>query len=171
MDLKISIRSQLYALRELSIISAVYIFCMYFLYVKTEFDLFKILFLSTFVFYFLVLLLPVLILHVNYLCNQHKNIKIEYDMLIVDDRIYSGSDIDRINVFASYQHFNDSVGVTALPYNDYYYYLEICLKDGKQINLSSLIDYKIDEIIKKNLQSVNVVEQPSTFLSLLIKKA
>ena len=170
MDLKISIKSQLHALRELLIISVVYLGGMYFLYIKTEFDLFKILFLSTFIFYFLVLFLPVIILHVNYLNNnKHKIIIIEQNKLTIDDVIYSGENIDKVNIYASRQHFNDSVGASALPYNDYYYYLEVCLKDGKQINLSSLLDYKIDEIFKENFKFVNIIKKSSTFALLLMK--
>ncbi|SHM15532.1 hypothetical protein SAMN05444267_103627 [Chryseobacterium polytrichastri] len=42
MNLKITLKSQLQALRELIIISIIYFVLMYFLYVNTEFDLFKI---------------------------------------------------------------------------------------------------------------------------------
>ncbi len=72
MDLKITLKSQLYALRELIIISIVYFGLLYLLYSNTEFDLFKILFLSTFAFYSIVFLLPVIVLHINYLNNTYK---------------------------------------------------------------------------------------------------
>ncbi|WP_370901305.1 hypothetical protein [Chryseobacterium gossypii] len=170
MILKVSIKSQLHALRELLIISMVYLGGMYFLYIKTEFDLFKILFLSTFIFYFLVLFLPVIILHINYLNNNvYKNIVIEQNKLIIDNLVYKEDNIDKINIYATRQHFSDSVGVSALPYNDYYYYLEVCLKDGRQINLSSLLDYKIDKIFKENFKSINIIEKPSPFALLFIK--
>lgn len=169
MDLKISLKSQLYALRELIIISIVYFGLMYFLYLNAEFDLFKILFLSTLVFYFIIFLLPIIILHINYLNNTYNHIKIEQNRLKINNIIYVGNDIDKIKVYATSQHFSDSVGASTLPYNDYYYYVEICLKDGKKINLSSLIDYKIDKIIRENFKTIEIIEHPSPFPMLLIK--
>ncbi|MEN2436854.1 hypothetical protein AAH994_15680 [Weeksellaceae bacterium A-14] len=169
MDLKISLKSQLYALRELIIISIIYFGLIYFLYLKAEFDLFKILFLSTLVFYFIVFLLPVIILHMNYLNNTYRHIKIEQNQLTINNITYARSEIDKIKIYATSQHFSDSVGVSALPYNDYYYYVEIRLKSGKKINLSSLIDYKIDKIIRDNFKTIELINQPSPFIMLLIK--
>ena len=84
MNLKITLKSQLKALIELIIISIIYFGLMYFLYVNTEFDLFKILFWSTFSFYFLIVVLPVAILHINYLNNNcFKEIVIDKNRLIV----------------------------------------------------------------------------------------
>ena len=140
----------------------------FFLYIKVEFELFRILFLSTFLLYLLIFLLPVIILHINYLNNnKYQNVIVEKNKLILNNILYN--EIEQINIFATHQHFNDSVGVSALPYNDYYYYLEICLKGGEKIILSSLFDYKIDEIFKKNFESVKIIENPSSFGSLLIK--
>lgn len=169
MDLKISLKSQLYALRELLIISIVYFGLIYFLYLNAEFDLFKILFLSTFAFYFIVLLLPVMVLHINYLNNTYKHLRVEQNKLTINNAIYTENEIDKIKIYATAQHFSDSVGVSALPYNDYYYYIKVDLKNGEKINLSSLIDYKIDKIITENFKTIGIIEQPSTFVMLLTK--
>lgn len=169
MDLKISLKSQLSALKELIIISMVYYGLVYFLYLNAEFDLFKLLFLSTFVFYFIAFVLPVMVLHINYLNNTCKLVRVEHNKIITNNTIYRESDIDKIRIYATSQHFSDSVGASALPYNDYYYYLEIVLKDGEKIKLSSLIDYKIDKIIKENFKTIETIEQSSTFVMLLTK--
>lgn len=143
---------------------------MSFLYIKVEFDLFKTLFLSTFFLYILAFFLPVVILHFNYLSHsKYENIAIEENKLRINKDLFINSDIDQINIFATNQHFNDSVGVSALPYNDYYYYIEICLKTGDRIILTSLLDYKMDLIIKENFKSINIVEKNSTFTSLLVR--
>ena len=81
----------------------------------------------------------------------------------------SENEIDKIKIYATSQHFSDSVGVSALPYNDYYYYIKVDLKNGEKINLSSLIDYKIDKIITENFKTIGIIEQPSTFVMLLTK--
>ncbi|KGE13067.1 hypothetical protein [Sphingobacterium deserti] len=169
MDLKISLKSQLYALRELLIISNVYFGLIGFLSFNAEFNLFKILFFSTFSFYFLVYLLPVIVLHVNYLNNTYKHVRVERNKLTVNNATYTEKEIDKIRIYATSQHFSDSVGVSALPYNDYYYHIEVVLKNGKKINLSSLIDYKLDTIITENFRTIEIIEQPSTFVMLLTK--
>ncbi|MHA3044645.1 hypothetical protein JSO61_004800 [Riemerella anatipestifer] len=169
MDLKITLKSQLYALRELIIISIVYFGLLYLLYSNTELDLFKVLFLSTFVFYFIVFLLPVMVLHINYLNNSYKQLSIEQNKLTINNTIYTENEIDKIKIYATSQHFNDSVGVSALPYNDYYYYIRVDLKNGEKINLSSLIDHKIDKIITENFKNIKIDKNASSFVSLLIK--
>lgn len=169
MDLKISLKSQLYALRELIIISIVYFGLVYFLYLNTEFDLFKMLFLSTFVFYFIAFLLPIIILHTNYLNNTYKHITVGQNRLVINNTVYVGKDIDKIKIYATSQHINDLAGAYTLPYAMCYYYVEICLIDGKKINLSSLIDYKIDKIIRENFKTIEIIEQPSLFIMLLTK--
>lgn len=170
MNLKITLKSQLKALRELIIISIIYFILMYFLYVNTEFDLFKILFWSTFSFYFLIVVLPVAILHINYLNNNcFKEIVIDKNRLIVDAIEYSSQDINEINIFATKQHFDDSTGAYSFAYNDYYYHIEICLKNNEKIILSSLLDYKLDKILKENFNSVKITENAGGLFSLLIK--
>lgn len=169
-NLKISLKSQILALKELIIVSTVYFGIMYFLYVNTEFDLFKILFLSTFSFYFLIIALPVVILHVNYLnYNYFKEIIIDKNRLIADAIEYRSEDINEINIFATKQHFDDSTGAYSFAYNDYYYYIEICLKNKKKIILSSLLDYKLDKILKENFDSVKTTENAGGLFFLLIK--
>ena len=170
MDLRISLKSQLYALREIIIISIIYCGLAFFLYLNVDFSAFKILFLATFFFYFFALLLHVLILHINYLNNCTKErVIVELNKLTIGKNVFVENDINVINIYATSQHFSDSVGVSASAYNDYYYYVEINLKNGKKINLSSLLDYKIDKLIKENFNSIEIKEYPSNFLLLLIK--
>jgi hypothetical protein len=170
MKLEISVKNQFQALKELLIISFIYFGLICFLFLYAEFDLFKILFLSTFAFYFFIILLPVLILHVNYLItNKYQEIMVENNKLFLDNEIYTINDIDKINLYATNQHINNLTGAYTPPYAKCYYYIEICLKSGIQINLSSLIDYNIDKIIKENFKTIVIKEYPSNFLLLLIK--
>lgn len=172
MNLKISLISQLQALKELIIISVIYCIILYFLYIKVEFDLFKMLFLLTLCFYILIVALPVVILHINYLNNSYrKEIGINANRLVINKIEYSSEDIENINIFATKQHFNDSTGAYSFAYNDYYYYMEVCLKNNEKIILSSLITYKLDKILIENLPSVKFIEKPSTFLLLLINRS
>lgn len=169
MNLKISLKSQLKALKELIIVTFVYCIFLYFLYEKVEFDLFKMLFLSTGCFYLLIIFLPVILLHVNYLSkNNYKEIFIDKNKLILDDNIYCSKDIDIINIFATNQHFNSSVGAYSFAFNDFYYYIEIQLNNKEKIILSSLINYKIDEILMANFPQIKIVKKTSTFFSLFI---
>ena len=170
MDLKISFKSQFYALREIIIISIVYFGLLCLLYLKAEFGLFKVLFFATFIFYLIVLLLPVIVLHVNYLNSEFRCIRVEQNKLTINNYVYTDNDIEKIKIYATSQHFKNYVGAYALPYNDYYYYIELNLKNGEEINLPSLFDYKIDEIFKQNFSTVEMVEKPSSFMMLLMKK-
>ena len=83
MHLEVSFKTQFRALRELVIISIVYFGFMIFIYVKVEFELFKILFLSTLVLYFVVFFTPVVLLHTNYLKSKLNSIKIEQEKNVV----------------------------------------------------------------------------------------
>lgn len=171
MNLKISLKSQIQALKELIIVSLIYLGIMSFLYVKTDFDLFKILFYTTFCFYLLIILLPVIILHVNYLNNNNfKEVSIYKNKLVIDNKEYDTECIKYINIYATYQHFNNSVGSYSFAHNDYYYYSEIILKNNSEkIILTSLLDYKLDKILRENFDSVKIVEHMGGFFSLLIK--
>jgi|SRR5690606_2955206 len=169
MTLKISLKNQLYALREIIFISLFYFGLVCFLYFKVEFELFRILFFSTLFFYLLVFLLPVLVLHINYLNKQnYERVSIEENKLIVGEAIYTVESISGINIYATAQHINNRSGAYTLPYAMYYYYVEIALKKGDKIILSSLLDHKIDRILKENFKTVEIIENPSSFLSLLI---
>jgi len=171
MDLKISLRSQLFALKEMIVISIVYFGLLYLLYLNTDIEGFKILFLGTFVFYFIIVLLPVVVLHINYLHNAYKDIKVEENKLTVNNKImYTAMDINQINIYATAQHINDVTGAFTPPYAMCYYYIEINLKSRKNIILSSLIDYKMDQIIKNKFKTIKIIEHPSTFAMLLINK-
>src|SRR5690606_5622295 len=97
MNLKISLRSQLFALKEMIIISMVYLGIIFFLYLNTDIDAFQILLLGTFVFYFIIVLLPVIILHINYLNNSYKYIQVKENELTVKNTTYITNDIDQIN--------------------------------------------------------------------------
>jgi len=163
MHLTVSSKSQFRALRELIFISAFYFCSMIFLFLKVEFGLFKILFLSTLVFYFIGLFLPVYILHKNYLKTKYKLLRIQENRADINECIITGTDIEKIKIYASYQHFDGLVGVSALPYNDYYYYVELHLNEGKIITLTSLLDYKLDKILKENFKDVIFIEVVTSF--------
>lgn len=163
MDLKVSSKSQFRVLRELIFISAFYFCCMIFFYLKVEFGLFKVVFLSTFVFYFIGFFLPVYVLHANYLKNKYNLLKIEENRAEINGCIATGNDIEKVKIFATYQHFDGLVGGTALPYNDYYYYVELHLKEGKIIRLTSLLDYKLDKILQKHFKDVAFIDVVTPF--------
>ncbi len=171
MNLKISIKSQILALRELIIVSIIYFGTMSFLYLKTDFDVFKILFFSTICFYFLVILLPVVILHINYLNNNSfKDISVYKNKLVIGNKEYHAENIQSITLYATHQHFNNSVGAFSFAYNDYYYYVEITLQNSSEkIILTSLLGYKLDKILRENFESVKTIEHMGGFFSLLIK--
>ena len=167
MHLEVSFKTQFRALRELVIISIVYFGFMIFIYVKVEFELFKILFLSTLVLYFVVFFTPVVLLHTNYLKSKLNSIKIEQNKLEIDGNQIVSNDIEKIKIVATYQHFDKMVGASALPYNDYYYYVEIYLNNGQSLKLTSLLDYKIDEILKKFLSDVKFTNVISSYSYIL----
>lgn len=169
MVFKITPKTQFHALKEVIIISLVYMGFVYFLYINVELALFNILFLSTFGYYFIFLLLPVIILHFNYLDTKVKEVTIEENRLVINDQFYTQKDIAQITEFATYQHFNGHIGATAQPFSDYYFYVEITLKDGKKLNLSSLLGYEIDKALAENFKGINFNKINSGFFRLLMK--
>lgn len=170
MKLKVSYKSQLYALKDLIFISVIYFGGIFFLQGILEMQLFKIIFISTFFLYLVAFFLPVVLLHFNYLIKgECKEVIIKKNKFILGNSLYSFNEIEFINIYATYQHFNESVGVSTLPYNDYYFYIKIHLNGNRTIILSSLIDYKIDQIFIENFPSVKIIKKPSTYVSLFIK--
>lgn len=163
MHLTVSSKSQFRLLKELIFISAFYFCSMIFFFLKVEFGLFKIIFLSTFVFYFIGLFLPVYVLHINYLKTKCKSLIIEKNKAIFNGYTITETDIEKIKIYASYQHFDGLVGVSALPYNDYYYYVELHLNNGKTIELTSLLEYNLDTILKENFKDVIFIEVVTSF--------
>lgn len=167
MHLEVSFKTQLRALRELIIISIAYIGLMIFIYVNFDFELFKILFLSILCLYSIAYFMPVFVLHRNYLKSKLNSIKIEENKIEIDGNQIVSNEIEKIKIVATYQHFDKMVGVSALPYNDYYYYVEICLNNGQSLKLTSLLDYKIDEILKKFLSDVKFTNVISSYSYIL----
>jgi len=117
------------------------------------------------------ILLPVMILHINYLSNNNfREISIYKNKLVIDHKEYHAENIQSITLYATHQHFNNSVGAFSFAYNDYYYYVEITLQNSSEkIILTSLLDYKLDKILRENFESVKRVEHMGGFFSLLIK--
>lgn len=169
MELFISLKSQLLAAKSIILVSVVYFIFIYVLYLYVEYQLFVILFQATLLFYALVFFLPVLILHINYLKKTTKGrIELKNRIITINDKIYTAQDVQCIEIYATYQHFNNTVGATSLPYNDAYYYLIIYLNDGEQIVLSSLIDYNIDKICRANFAENEIKEKTCSYFNLLI---
>ena len=166
MNLDITLKSQLYTLRALIITSIVYFGIIFYLYLHLEeyVGLVKGIFLTTFFpLYVPFHLLPVIILHINYLNHdKYKNVKVEKDKLTIDGAVYTADDIDTINIVATAPYFSGWEDVGTVSYTRHYYYIEIHLKTGEQINLSSL-RYKIGKVIRENFKTVNIVKEVYLF--------
>lgn len=108
--------------------------------------------------------IPALFLYFNYKRYNEKTIlEIDTNGLTIDGRAIMVSSIQKIVINATFQHFNGHVGVTSLAYNDYYYYITICLKDNKNIYLTSLLGYEIDKELRKVLNNVRFVNNITSF--------
>lgn len=105
----------------------------------------------------LIFILPVLILYQNYQnYNRNTILVVKHNVIIIDKEILSLKEIKKFNIHATHQHFSRNNGVTSLPYNDYFYYIEIVLNNGKKRYATSLLGYNLDKELQKKYPSIPV---------------
>ena len=105
----------------------------------------------------LIFILPVLILYQNYKKHNRNTILIlKQNEMIINKETLSLKEIKMFNIHATYQHFSGNNGVTSLPYNDYFYYIEIVLNNEKKIYATSLLGYNLDKELQKKYPSILV---------------
>lgn len=107
----------------------------FYFYLSDDLSTFIILSLLIFIVYLLTVVFPIIVLYQNYI-NYNKNsfLVLEKNRLIINENNVYIEDIVKIKIYATHQHFNNHVGATSLPYNDYF-----CKSPE---NSDSLKDYK-----------------------------
>lgn len=79
---------------------------------------------------------------------------LEKDKLIYNKENIYLKDIEKFKIFATYQHFSGINGSTSLPYNDYFYYIELIKKNGDKKILTSLLGYDLDKDLQKKYPNI-----------------
>ncbi len=115
-------------------------------------------------FYLLIFLLPVLILFFDY-TQKTKNITLTLNKenIIINDKVILITEIKTVKIFATHQHFNLKYGgVTTLPYNDSFYYMQLeTAKDNYY--LTSLLSYNLDKIFLEKYPEVIYLQVIKSF--------
>lgn len=110
------------------------------------------------------ILLPALILYSNYRkYNKNTVLTIEKENIKINGINIEISAIKEIVITATYQHFSEHKGATSLPYNDYFYYIDICLKENENFYLTSLLGYELDKELKKQFPILHFRNQIKSF--------
>jgi hypothetical protein len=171
MEYSISINNQLFNLRELSFVTLGFILFIIFVIYLFGLDNPKIylIIIALVVAYLVLALIPVVLIHNNYLNKTEKKVFIKPDIITINGNLINSNQIQEIKIFATSQRLNKGGGAYSLPYNDYYYYIQIISQDGNIHYLSSLLDYNIDKIVKNNFKDNKITTIPSSFLDLLVK--
>ena len=109
-----------------------------------------------------IIILPVLILYLNYEKYNKKTILVlEKEKILVNNTGVLLNEIEKIKIYATHQHFSGNNGATLLPYNDYFYYIEVVLYSGKKLYFTSLLGYGLDKEVQKrypNIPTENVIK-------------
>lgn len=135
------------------IIYSVIIFCwilFLYYYIGDDWNFFIYLILFTIAPYLCIMLIPVLYIYENYeYYNKKLILKLNEDNIQYNDDIIFLSDIKKIIIYATYQYFNGKEGgVTSLPYNPYFYHIEITTRN-KKYYLTSLLGFSIAEDLQE----------------------
>ena len=114
--------------------------------------------------YLFTILIPLLVLFFNYF-KYDKNVQVivTKESLIINEKKIERKFMESIIIIATYQHFNEYKGATSLAYNDYFYYIKIVTKQGNSFYLTSLLDYKIDTILKTYYPEIPIIEKIKSF--------
>lgn len=168
MRFKITLKNQLIAIQELIIMSGLYFGLFVILYVSIDWDFFKILFYPLTLTFVIIYLLPILILHINYLNYSVKDVYIGEDEIIVEDEVIKRKDVQKIIVYATMQYYT-GYGGTSLAYNEHYFWIEMILNNGRKIYFTSLLDKKMDKIIELCFPTFGIQKKTVSFFSLLIQ--
>lgn len=139
----------------------VFIICLVYYSIGDDIDLFMLVSLL-FLLYFLCLnFFPVIYLYEQYMSyDKRKELVLYKDKIKCNEGTILLSDIEKVRIIGTYQYFNGKKGeVTSLPYNPYFYYIEVLTSDKRYI-LTSLLGYSLADDLKeiyKNLNYENVV--------------
>lgn len=85
------------------------------------------------------------------------------NQILINENIISLEDITKMKIFATHQHFNKYVGATSLPYNDYFYFIELHTKKNEVKYLTSLLSYDLDIDLKNRYPDVPVINVVKAF--------
>lgn len=168
MRFKITLKNQLIAMQELIIMSGLYFGLFVILYMSTDWGFFKILFYPLTFTFVIIYLLPVLILHINYLKYFIKDVYIDEDEIIVENKVIKKKDVQKIIVYATMQYYT-GYGGTSLAYNEHYFWIEMILNNGRKIYFTSLLDKKKDKVIESCFIAFEIQKKTVGFSSLLIQ--
>lgn len=134
-------------------------------YLKNDFETFIFIGSLILLFYFGTIILPVIILFNNY-NSKTKNISLELneEYLRINNNSILVKDIKKIVINGTNQHFKGlgSGGISTLPYNDSFYFLEVFVGD-KIYYLTSLLSYDIDLILINKYPSINFIKKINSF--------
>lgn len=169
-EYRITNKNIMYLFKEVIMYAIILVLWLGFLYYYIEFDinLFVYLSLITLVVYLVMMLLPVVYLYENYdkYNNQSFTLRLEERRIVYDGKPILLSEIKKVRIIATYQYFNGrSGGVTSLPYNPYFYYIEIITEEKKYI-LTSLLGFSLGDDIKEMYPSL-VYEEIRAFPRIL----
>ncbi|WP_327983959.1 hypothetical protein [Bergeyella porcorum] len=98
-----------------------------------------------------------------------KNVYIDEDEMIVENEVIKRKDVQKIILYATMQYYTGSDG-TSLAYNEHYFRLEVILKSGKILHITSLLDKNIDKIIESHFPTIKIEKKKAGFLFLLINQ-
>ena len=119
--------------------------------------------------FFLVYVLPVLLLYRNYLrYAKNMDVIIGENRLIVNGKTYTSNNILSIEIFTTMQRVKKQAGPYTLSHNEYFYYILINLENGEELILNSLLGLELDEAIKKCFREVEIKQTVSLFFGLMI---
>lgn len=141
-------------LRELGIISIIYTIFLIYLW-GTSVN--KKAILGVFIFFFVVYILPIIILYNNYLkiYNSNKGI---------DLKSVSSKNIERVQFVGTYQKIKNSQNAFTLPYCMNFFYVKIDLKDSiAPILITSLEEYDIEKRINQYFPNIKIEKQIDVF--------
>lgn len=138
------------------VISVIFISFLFNYLYEDDFETFFFLTVLILVVYFGAAVLPVVMLYTNYIKFNKKTILVlEKDKILVNQKSIYLNEIKKIKIYATHQHFSGHNGVTSLPYNDYFYYIEVITDDAKNI-LTSLLSYDLDKDLLKEYPSIPI---------------
>ena len=156
MKLKINFFSHIKSIKNLIILSVIYLSFLFYIFGLSDIETIVYLVLP-FIFIFV---LPVLVIHLNYFLSSttRMSYNIDINSLVVidgqDKTIYKVTDIATIYIYATPNRFKDSA-TRSFPFEDYHY-AKIKCKNGQEITLTSLHSQNLDKQILDCLSDVPI---------------
>lgn len=155
-NLKVTFFQQLLALKSLIFYLLLLILLYLYIYFNYDIFFFKIIFYSLSGFFLLFYFLPVIILHINYLTNGVKQIKLSHNKIIIDNELFNSDSIAKIDIYKCRS------GGIVFPYADYYYAV-ITLNNNYVYILNSLLSDKLDEYLNENFPNLKINKNISLY--------